>query len=336
MSLPYIFESSWDTGDASEWDSEQDTGSALDIVHYREMARFPGYPAPYRGAYCMRILDIADTNEHSLKEGDMNIAVGDTAWVRFAMYIDKNFTATADDSFNIFEWQKADNTVENSMGLKITEADDLITIGVADGTAVGTLPGVIVKGQWTLIECKVKNHGSAGTMDLYIDGSKVQALTGLAQSGAIAHCVLGTQDTAATTDFGYILFDAFAFDDTRLGLTHRWERTRLVTTSSFLFVGPGSIEDIKIIDGGSGDVTVELYDTDTYVASMTPRWRGRTTIGNTDVDATPSHLDFSRGCLVVLGGTLPAAQITVGKVTGWGSEAAVRNVAHSLPDRVIA
>lgn len=334
MSLPYIFSSSFDVGSNGEWDSETDSGTLLDFPHYRDLAALPDYPAPYRGAYCMRIQP-GDTNDHTLKEGDLNISASSTAWVRFALFISSNFAATGNDTFNIFEWQKGDNTVEACISLKIVASTDLVQIAIADGTEASSNFVDLSKGVWHVIEAKAYIHtSSSGTLDLYVDGIKVKALTGLTQSAAITHGFLGTQNTASTTDTGYLLFDEFVFDDTRCGITHRWNTNRLITTSSFLFVGGGRVDNIKLIDGGGGDMTCELYDTDIYSASLTPVWRGRTVVANTDVDAADVPVTFSRGCLAVLTGTLPAAQFTLGRATGWGSDGAVRGVADRLPIRL--
>lgn len=330
MAFPYIFSSSFDTGDNSEWDSESDTGTKLDFPHYTALAAVPGRPMPYRGAYCMRIADIADTNDHTVTEGDMNIADTATAWVRFALYVSTDFAATADDIFNIFEWQQAGGTVEAAISLQITAATDLIGIGIVDGTEASTFSGNIIKGAWHVIEARFTVDVTPGTgtvLELYVDGARVQTDNGGNQAAAIGQGVLGTQNTLATTDTGYLLFDEFAFDDTRLGITHRFHTHRLITTSSFLFVGPGRIDNAKLLDGGSGDVTLELYDTDVYNSSLTPVFLDRTAAANTNVDAADVPVDFSRGCLAILGGTLPGAVLTIGAGVGWGSDGAIRNYA---------
>ena len=328
MAFPYIYSASFDTGDATEWSGgETDTGALLDFPHYTDLAAIPGASAPYRGAYCMRIQP-GDTNDHTVLEAAIDIADAATAFVRFALYISTDFAATADDDFNIFEWQQTDGTVEASMGLRITASTDEVTIGVGDGTAPAAYPGVLLKGVWHVIEASLLvSTGGTGTMELFIDGASVQSLTSQTHAAAVGQGVLGTQDTLATTDTGFLLFDEFAFDDTRLGITQRFHTHRMITTSSFLFVGPGRIENIKLLDGGSGNVLVEVYDTDVYSASLTPIWIDRTATNNVNVDAADMPVEFSRGCLAILAGTLPGASFTIGRASGWGSEGAIRTYA---------
>lgn len=326
MALPYVFSASFDTGDNSEWDSESDTGSLLDFPHYTTLAALKNAPAPYRGAYCMRIQP-GDTNDHTLTEGDMNISTSGTAWARFALYVSDNFAATADDIFNIFELQ-ASATVETAISLQITASTNLVEIGIGE-TEASTFNSTLSKGEWHEIELSAtvdSGAGNDGTSTLYVDGQAVQTISSLDQ-GAITDGVLGTQGTLATTNAGYLLFDEFAFDDTRIGLTHRFATHRIITTSSFAFVGPGQLGNVKIIDGGGGDVTVDIYDTDEYSSSLTPRWYGQTGTANVDADAADVPIDFARGCLIVMSGTTPAVQFYVQKAKAWGSDGAVRTYA---------
>lgn len=332
MALPYIFSSSFDTGDASEWDSEEDTGTKLDFPHYTTLAALPDGPAPYRGAYCMRIQP-GDTNVHTVTEGDLNIGEDGTAWLRFALYISKDLAASVTDIFNIYEWQQADGTHEASISLRITTSTNLVELGIGDGAAASVFPAQLPKGQWHVIEAKnLTDTDGAGTLTLYLDGNQIQAFTSIDSAGVIGTGVLGTQDTASTTDTGYLLFDEFSFDDTRLGITHRFATHRTITTSSFLFVGSGRIGNVKLIDTSGGDVVLELYDTDVFSASLSPIWYGQTTTANVDVDAADVPIDFTRGCLAILSGTLPAAQFQISRAVGWGSDGAVKtHAAKRLP-----
>lgn len=329
MALPYIYSSSFDTGDNSEWDSETDVSGALDFPHYTTLARIPGASAPYRGAYCMRIVAPANTADHTLTEGDMNIAATATAWTRFFLYVSDDFAATADDIFNIFELQQAGGTVETAISLQIIAATGIVSIGIGE-TEAASFPSTLAKGQWHQIELSatIDDGGSNdGTSTLYVNGESIQTISSLDQ-GAVGQGVLGTQNTLATTNAGFLLFDEFAFDDTRIGITDRWTESRLMTTDSFAFVGKGEINNITIIDGGSGDVTVELYDTDVYSTSLTPVWHSATVTADTDLFFSDLDIPFRRGCLVNIGGTLGAVSAQMSKMTAWGSDGSVRLHGH--------
>lgn len=337
MAFPYIFSDAFDTGDFSRWDVvESDTGSKLDVPHYATLAAIPGAPVPYRGAYCMRVdLTTGDANDHTVGDGDMNIADGSTAWVRFALFISTSFAATTDDTFNIFEFQQDGGTVEASVGLRITASTDLMEIGVGDGAAPTSFAS-ISKGAWHVIEVRMLvSTSDVGTLTLFVDGAQHVALTGLDHAAAVGAGVLGTQDQLSTTT-GLIYFDEFAFDDTRLAVTRRFDLSRLIANPACLFVGAGEVDQVHILDGGSGDVTLELYDADQYTSSMTPLWRYRATTANAPVDPhNDSHVRFSKGCYAVLGGTLPGAVVQIGKAAGWGSDGAIRThaakrLAHAL------
>lgn len=334
MAYPYLFSASFDTGDNSEWDSESDTGSLLDFPHYATLCAIPSAPAPYRGAYCMRIAP-GDTNDHTLTEGDIDIADAATRYVRFALFISSNFASTADDTFNIFEFQQAGGTIEASLSLRITGSTDAVEIGIGDGVvATDFVP--IGKGAWHVVEMRLLvSTGGTGTFTLWVDGGQAVALTSQTHAAAVGQGVLGTQDTAATTNAGFLLFDAFDFDDTRLGVTRRFDTHRLITTSSFLFMGPGRIDNLKILDGGSGNVTVELYDTDVYSASLTPIWRDRTSSNNATQDAADVPIQFHRGCLAILAGTSPGVIANIGLAVGWGGDGAVRTYAATRSERPI-
>ena len=298
----------------------------MDFPSWRTLATIPQAPTPYRGGYCMRIRP-GDTNDHTLTEGDINIADTATAWIRFALFISNNFGATADDIFNIFEWQ-AGGTIESVISLQITAATDLVDIAASDGIEASTGFSNISKGVWHEIEAGLLvSTGGTGTLQLFVDGVRINNLTSQTHAAAITDGILGTQGTLSTTDAGYLLFDEFAFDNTRLGYTARWEKSRLITSSSFMFVGPGKVKAVTILDGGSGDVSLELYDTDTYRASMSPVWRSRTVVNNTDVPVMGLDIPFSRGCLAVLGGTLPGAIIQIDNAVQWGSDAAIKSYA---------
>ena len=335
MALPYIHSSSFDTGDNSEWTSEADTGTKLDFPHYSTICAIPGGPAPYRGAYYMRIQP-GDANDHTLRSDDHDIADGDTAWIRFALFISNDFAATANDIFNIYEWQNTSNVVEACISLQITATTDLVDIAIADGTEASTFVTTISKGVWHVIEGRNSvSTSDAGVLTLYVDGALAQTFTSVDSAGAITHAFLGTQNTASTTDTGYLLFDEVAFDDTRLGITHRFAEHRIITTSSFLFVGAGKIGNVKLIDSGGGNVVLELYDADEYFASLTPVWFGQTVAANVDVDAADVPIEFTRGCLAILSGTLPMAQFQISRAAGWGSDGAVKtHAAKRLPGAI--
>ena len=327
MSFPMIFASHFDTGTIGTWDTETDVSGALDYPHYTTLVTLTGRPTPYRGAYCMRIQAPANTAAHTLLEGDINIAAAGTGWTRFMLYVSTDFAATANDIFNIFELQ-ASGTVEGAISLQITAATDLVEIGIGE-LAAATFPAEVSKGVWHQIELRALIDDIAsnnGVLELFLDGVSIQTVSSLDQA-AITDGVLGTKNTLSTTDTGFLLFDEFVFDDTRAAITHRFATHRIVGADAFLFVGAGQLDNVKILNGGGTDSTLELYDTDIYNASLRPLWRGTAPTANVDTDAADVPVVFTRGCLARLAGTLTGAQFSIGRAVGWGSDGAIRNYA---------
>lgn len=303
MAHPYLFESYFEAGTAGDWDTETDTGSLLDFPHYSVLVK-EGM-VPYRGAYCARIV-LGDTNDHTLTEGDIDIADAGTAYFRWYLYVSNDFTATADDVFSIFELQQAGGTVEQTVGMRITASSNLLEIGVGDGTAPSSYVP-FTRGKWTCVELlSTISTAGAGAMTLYLDGGSAIALTTLTQAAAVGQGVLGTQLTLATTT-GTILFDDFVMDDARLyPYRERWPGHRVLTKSQHVFVGPGHVEGAAVL---SADGTITLYDTDT--ANANDELSYVTTLDEDTQTSFSGPYKFERGCYAVIAGTNPLCSVYV-------------------------
>lgn len=305
MAFPYNFQSNFEGGVLTEWDST--TGSFISAPHYSKLAGIPGMPAPYKGAFCMMVdLRGGTTADQTVTEADIAIADAATRYFRFAIYPGPNFTATADDVFNIFELQQTGGTVEMSLGMRVTAATNLLEIGVGDGTAPSSYVG-IQRGRWTIVELEATvSTGGSGTMTLYLDGAQKIALTTLTQAAAVGKGVFGTQDTLATTT-GILLFDDFLMDDARLyPPNERFPSTVRVTKTRHIFVGPGWIESATIL---ATNAQMTIYDSDSagsldgQSAVITLDTGGNKFVSND----SPTY--FERGCYVVLAGTNPFGEV---------------------------
>lgn len=326
MAFDFLFESNFEAGTSAEWDSETDSGTKLDFPHYSDLARIPGMEVPFRGAYCMRWTAVAgDANPHYVKEGDLDISDGGTAWLRFYLFIGTDFKATADDIFNIFEWQKADSTPEAVISLKITASTDLVQIAIADGIAASSNWNSISKGVWHCIEAKNKTDTSdSGTLDLIVDGGTLTSLSTIDSSAAVTHGTLGPQDLASTTT-GTLLFDQFVFDDGQIfPIDRRFPETLTLTKTSHVFVGPGRIDNITLVSGtSSADHRIQLWDTDT--ANTNDATAVKMEIANTAakeiVDPAGMPVDILKGAYVVISGTEetsgPRAVVQIGRASAY-------------------
>lgn len=335
MAFPYIFESNFAAGTNAEWDSESDTGSLLDFPHYSQLAVIPNMTVPYNGAYCMRIV-MGDTNDHTLIEGDVDIADTVTRYSSFYFYPGKDVDATADDTWNIYEVQGTANAVENAIGLRYTAATDLLEIGV--GQTAPTAFYTINKGKWYHLELvSVIQTGGTGTATLWVDGQSVAEVDTLTNT-AVLRGVLGTQNTLATTT-GTLLFSQFRFDDAQVYPDReRFPHTIRLTKTRNAFVGPGWIESATIL---SANGTMDVYDTDTAnINDAQSKSIELNTAGNFVSHDTP--IRFERGCYVVLGGTNPYGEIKlvvssdkpgVHGPVAWGSDGAIRMYGQTRVNR---
>lgn len=328
MSFPWIFESNFEQGTNGEWDTETDTGSKLDFPHYSTFVRRSDIKTiPYRGAYCAMIdLSSGDTNDHTLTEGDIDIADAATRYFRWYMYVSNNFTATADDTFNIFELQQVGGTVEQSVGMRVTAATNVLEIGIGDGTAPTSF-AAFPRGRWVCVELlsTISTTGS-GAMTLFLDETSVIALTGQTQAAAVGQGVLGTQDTLSTTT-GVILLDQFVMDDARIyGLPIRYPEDLFITKTCHVFVGQGKIENVTLLSGGAADNVLQVFDTDVNNTNHVGRTKLelKNIAANETVDPAGVPVLVQRGAYVVLSGTNPRAIVKIGSAQGYFGEGRIR------------
>ena len=333
MAFPFIFHANFQAGTNAEWDSETDTGSLLDFPHYSTLARIPEMPAPYSGAYCMRV-SMSDTNDHTLIEGDIDIADTVTRYSAFMLWIGTDVLASADDIWNIYEVQGTANAVENAVGLRITATTDAVEIGV--GQVAPTAFAGIAKGLWHHIELvSVIQTGGTGTATLWLNGASVASVATLINT-AVLRGVLGTQNTLSTTT-GTLLFAEFKFDDLQLfPPNERWPIVKRVTKTTHAFVGPGAIDSATIL---SVNGTMDVYDTDTAnINDLQARKIELATGGNFVSHDTVTW--FERGCYVVLAGTNPYGEVRLSRKSGvdhgptaYFSDGAVRLYGSKRVDR---
>lgn len=337
MAFPWIFDDNFESGTNSGWDSETDTGSRLNIRHYTYLAKqdasLVGPIAPYRGAYCAE-WDLGDTNDHVLIEGDIDIADGSTATVAFYLFIGNDFTATADDDFNIFEFQQAAGTNEGSIGLRIIAATNVVSIGIGDGTAPSSyVPLSPQRGKWIHVAATYKCSTTAvGTFTLFLDGAQVIALTTLTNAAAIGRGVLGTQDTLSTTT-GHIYMDQFIFDDLRIyPFKDRYPEQLTIYKSQHIALGESEVLNLTLAQGAGTDNAVKLWDTDKgettdefgYVAHLY-----NLTASEPPIDLADVPMNFKRGVYAQVSGTSPKVLIHIGKSQGYYSAGRIRQHGNS-------
>lgn len=328
MAFPWIFESNFEQGTAGEWDSSHDGEGLLDFPHYSTLAQIPNTGMPWRGAHCMRV-QMSDAEEHTVLEGDLNIADTATGWTRFYLWHDLKATVT--DTFNIYELQAGTSDIEAAIGLRITATTNAVEIGTGKLTATTFGSPLILPRRWYAIELEANiEDGAAGVTTVYVDQAQYATVTGLTQAPSIQG-TLGVNDALATTT-GTILFDQFIFDDARVyPFERRWTENVLVTKDQHVLIGPGRINNITLMDGGTGDSVVSIFDTDeadvldasNFVVEL------KSTANDEVVDPAGMPVDVERGAYVTLSGTAPRALVQIGRARCWGSEGSIRNYAHA-------
>lgn len=348
MAFPFVFESNFEDGvmtGSTQWDSEADTGSLLNLRHYSWVSRYDativGPIAPWRGAFVAEWL-LGDTNDHTLIEADLAVADGVTRWTRFYLFLGKNLTATADDVFSIYELQGTANAQECVVALKITAATGAIQIGHAQTQAGITFGGnPLPRGRWICIEVKtVCVTGSAtGTSQVFVDGTALAAaVTNAGVNTAITRGVLGTQDTLSTTT-GYLFMDAFVFDDARIGMMRdRYPDTVMVTKSCHLGVGMTDVLNVTLLPGTGTNSVVKVWDTDSADVSdenNVDAFLFNLTASEPPIDLADVPMVCRRGVYVELSGTAPRALVHIGKSQGWGSHGRVRQHGYSRSSPVM-
>jgi hypothetical protein len=327
MAFPWLVESNFEQGSNAEWTSESDTGSLLDFPHYSVLSNQVTAPVPYRGAYCLRILP-GDTNDHTVTSTSITIADESTAFFRWYMWISTDFTATADDTLNIFELQQAGGTIEQSVSLRITAATNLLEIGVGDGV-VATSFVSFPRGRWVVVELQALQSTTAGgLMTLFLDEVSAVALTTLTGAAAIGKGVLGTQDTLSTTGVGGgIYIDQFIMDDARIyGLPIRYPESLLMTKTGHAFVGTGQVLNASLLSGAAQDNVLQIFDTDQNNTLHSGRMKLelKNVVNSDIVDPAGVPIDVQRGCYVVLTGTNPRAMISIGNAQGYYSQGRIK------------
>lgn len=337
MSFPFIFRANFEAGDNTEWDSESDTDGVLDFPSYRELARFPfAHHAPFSGAYCMRVALAGGSNDATLAEADINIADGTTNHFAFDMLIASDFTGTADDTIPILELLGTGPATVVALGIIYTTATDVITLGC--GSAItGATPSTagtfqLKRNTWYTIEMTalIKTNNT-GTIDVFIteEGNAAQLTADIALTSqdhiAVEDGLFGVQDQETTTT-GTILFDNFVQDDARIFAKQRYPLVKLLTKTEHVFVGPGWIEDIRLLSGGATNNVLTVFDTDE--ASTSDASNIVAEIKNiTNNEAVPLHdrVYVRKGAYVQLAGTDPRATLRVGIAPAY-NDAAVRDL----------
>jgi hypothetical protein len=308
-----------------------------------DLVRDPNAPMPYRGSGVFKVNLAASTTDCHLQETDHDLTTGtDSGNVRFYFYVSKDLVMADADQFQIMSYFSGGGTSaeEGVVAIRFTTAAGF-QVGV--GEKAGTVWVELVLGEWHSMETFNDPHASAGTFDWWLDGQAQTQITGMANSTTTS-LAFGVREQDSGTSAGAVYFDQIAIDDDttaaaaeRIGpFPERYPQT-VVTNSTgsnghqTIFVGPGVITNISLIDGGNADSSIEVYDTDSgsvFAGNMVLRLEA--TAANEIVDSAHPPIHFKRGCYIFNTGTAVTSDNRVSVTLGPGaaySDGAMRTLA---------
>lgn len=345
MAFPLLSENGFELGTREHFDAETDTEAKLEFSHYTTLARVPGLPMPYRGAYAMTVdLSLGTADAYVQETGSWDLAATGSAFFRFYVWFGaptgKTVTMANNDIFSIFQLWSGASTVEASFGIQYTTANGyrFYLSELADGVGGSFMPFQL--NTWNLVEIKVvvdSGAGNDGTLDAWVNGSAMTQITALDQ-GAVTSGILGAVAIDAGTTVGYLAFDEVAADDTRIyGYAERFPPAVMQRTSGHVFVGPGILDNISLLSGAGTDNVVEVYDTDEAELNDATRVpvELKNTANNELVDPAGMPARVVRGCYVKFTGTNPRSIVNICKAPIYGSAGVMRSYASKRTKRVL-
>lgn len=336
MAFPYTTICNFEDGTKGHFDVETDTNSALSVVHYTDLAKSPGLPMPYRGAYCAKIdLATASTAGAWYQEtGSWDCTAGtEDIYIRLKFWLSKDAAMSNNDVFELIGLWSSTNTHEAVAAIKYTTAAGW-EIGIGETAPTSLKP--LTLGKWHDFEMYVDVAGTgAGTIDAWLDGNALTQVGSLTQADITSGIVGANPGAAFTPTAGTLLIDQIVASQTdntsaRIGSGgDRFPESLLVQSTSHAFVGPGIVDNVSLLAGNGTDCVLTLYDTDRADTTNTaPRLILRNLTANEGpIDPAGMPLTFTRGCYVHLAGTNPQGIIQIRRASGYGSEGAIRNYA---------
>lgn len=317
MAHPYLFSANFEIGTNGDFDAETDSTSILDIPHYTTLARYR--MAPYRGAYCLRVIaNGGTTNAYVQENGSFDFAAAATRFIRWYFYLGSDFVMADTDKFAMFNLESvADTTVEAAAG--IDRSGTGIRFWFAEtnaSTARTTVLGstTTALNRWYCAELKLLIDSGApndGTIDGYIDDYSAGAQLGTLDQGAGVDAKFGIIGPDAGTS-GTILMDDIIVDDLQIYRDKERYRPSNVwvhAAQDHPIIGPGKFA--AAVTGTGTNAVLRMYDTDGVPTNLE-----EITIPIRNVSANemvPGHdlFEVHHGLYVTLTGTDAEAAISI-------------------------
>ena len=312
MAFPWLSEKLFETGDATEFDSETDGNGVLNIRHYKQLAQQPvnpttnkPMPMPYRGAYMMEVnLAGADTNQYLQEDDDFDTSANATIHAKVVFYVTGDLTMADTNRFTLFTLQNTSNVDESVIDIR-NNSGVIEVLAAETGSASTVRATGLELDKWHTAELKAHidaGGGDDGTLDFYLDGTQVGAQITSLDQGAITHARVGVIGVDAGTTAGRVYIGEVMADDARL-YPHpvRNANPRTITKSQHLFVGPGYLDWAALVSSGDSDDVILLFDTDTADTNQAQAFKIELDWDVHTSFSTPTY--FQNGCYVQLAGT---------------------------------
>ena len=320
MALPLEFFKSFEMGTKGNFDSETDTGNRLDFPHAKDIAPV----MPYRGAYCMRINLGKNSSDAYLEEGvswpDQTDRFG-----RFRIFVGNDVQFGNDaDHVTLLQFYSSTSTKEARVLLARLDPLGVCLVTQMEGDTWGFgnwLPQLkITLGKWITVEFEQWVDAALGFVSVKFAGAG-NAPSARFPEGTITKFRLGAIDQSGDIT-GTIYIDDFAIDEDRLYEDNSAHNGALsggsmfFVQSGFAFLGAGEIESVSLVDGGSGNCRLKIYDTAEPTAKPLGSLRDSLATLSNNATEQSRHRGFrvTRGAYVELSGTNPQAIVRLGHV----------------------
>ena len=323
MAFPYAFHANFETGTKDTFGAETDSGGRLDFPGPQQLVHDMLAVFPHKGAYCMRVNLGKNSNDAEVTTS-VTWAADSTNYMRFEFMVGEDVQIGNDgDLVDIMGLYGS--AWEGHITLARIEPAGLV-LGLRDASGSVTDYLSIEPGDWICIEAEAHvdaGGGNDGSIIVWTGNDRIR-LANLDQD-AITSVNFGAMNQSGDLS-GHIYFDEIVFDDARLYPDYAPHNLRLdgetmaFGKSGFAFVGKGHIMGAQLIDGGSNDCALKIYDTDdvNFSESMKKEHLATTTgtpVAYSQAMAGGGYLfNVDHGCYVALSGTNPQALIRLGMV----------------------
>ncbi len=321
MAFPFLSSKGFESGTATdEFDGETDTQNKLEVIDYKRMVKKYGI-LPYSGAYCAHgdlSIGTQTTDAYFAEDDDFDMASDSTiVYVGFAFLMLSDFTMATNDRFSVFSIQAT--TTEHVIVDVLYNGTDIL-LGAAQNNTGTIRNRIITLDKWHWVDLALDYDGAGGTagiIEMHIDGGKVGASLGSLTQATSTVAWFGLFNLDAGSTFGHIFLDNLTFDNTdriRPYAGHSPQGLFPVSERHWIdgrrhsIIGPG-LADIQFTDSGTtGELLV--YDSDQGLLGRSPELIADIRSVD-DTLSVPHRVQYNKGLYLVPSGTDPQGWVDV-------------------------